>query len=452
MRIIWWNAGGNINDVLRRDIAKNFMFQEEPQIIFFIESNLNSVESAPVILPEKYNSFSEHKKRIVSFYDRDSGFTPLTDTPDLGLPIHVYEGRQILVAGIYSEYKRYSDDTNYVDISRPQRLRLITNAIKYLLGRAGKKSLILGGDMNIDLTDQTNTEVIKYSEFLQKFNLTQGVTEITRPKSGVMKRNGTLVDHIIYNNFKGECFPFVVGESDHNAVIFTNGKYSRIKNRPKIEMKKVKYTPDVWRWAETNYPFGNMEKEDEWDWSDLEHTIDCFENYMSSAQAIATKTYEFKEGSKFWTPQLTRLKHAANKDVKNVKARNEYQKAVRKAHKDRDNLEMQLKGHPHRDKEKVELKKLKIDGKTITDQKEIAQIMADFFEKKVQDILDMATPDFEGLMEEYEKYNDNRGIKTWEMRPPTKEELQTLIDKLPNKTSCGIDNIPYNLIKYLCEL
>ena len=67
----------------------------------------------------------------------------------------------------------------------------------------------------------------------------------------------------------------------------------------------------------------------------------------------------------------------------------------------------------------------------------------------MEEILKLAKPDYEDLMKSYNAYNSGRGISTWEMVAPTREEVLEMIDSLPKKSSSGKDGLPYTLCKFL---
>ena len=449
LQLVFYNAGGNINAIARKNVLSGFMSMNKPTIFSVTEANINHLENVPKLCFEEYNLIDSNKKRIVTYFRRDSGFRVVDHGVDLGLPIHILEGRDVVVAGVYSEFKRYSpDQTTFEPVDRPERLKLLKNAIKFVAGIAGNRSVIVGGDVNFDFKQQANEEVKEYVRFLKLMGLEQQVKEITRPKKGRSLESGTIIDHVLVKNFKGQAYALAMGESDHRAVVFSNGGYTRIRSRPFTTITKVKYNVDVWRWAYEFYPFGRPDQK----WDDLEMIVDELESYMSAVQALATKQYKAKEGVPWWTPELTKLHVAANKAPKTLQKDRALKAGVKKAIREWDNRQMQKKGHPHRMKERTQINKLKKGGVEITDKSEIAIELANFFDKKVQDIVEMAEPDFDHLMKGYEDYNKGRGLQEWEMRPPTLQEVKDLIDSLPKKTSSGKDGLPYTLCKYLRDL
>ena len=443
--MIFLNGGGNICSIRRKNVLQELFLSHRPTIITISESNLHDCEDAPNIDLENYNKVDTNKKRLVSYYLRNSGFTPVQINCDLGMPIHMFEGRDLVVASVYSEFKRYNDDGSFISNDRPERLRLLKNTIKWVMGRAAGKAVIIGGDMNFDFKQQWNAEVKEYVRFLNFHGLEQRIQDITRPKKGKSLESGTIIDHILVKKFKGEAFATVVGETDHHAVVFSTSNYSRIKSRPRRTIKKVEYTKEVYQFAYENYPFGRPDQE----WDDLELLVDELENYMFDIQTLATKEYEVKDGVGWWNPKLTRLQKNANKNLGNIEAVREYKNEIRKAQRNWDNKQMQLKGHPYRNKDRTSISKLNVNSKVITDKKELADALANHFDKKVVDILAVSNPDFDDLLEQYCEYNRKRGIETWEMSPPTREEVKEMIDSLPNKKSSGKDGLPYTLCKFM---
>ena len=447
------NGGGNINAVKRKEVLKHFILTETPTILSISESNLHKCETAPRLNFEKYNIYDLNQKRLVSYYRRDSDFTPVEPAIDLGLPIHIFQGRGILVASIYSEFKTYSEDGSFVKNERPERLRLLGNALKFLVGMAAGRPIIVGGDTNFDVKQQFNKEVREYLALLKVLGFEQKINEITRPRAGRLiemgsetsAEAGTIIDHILTKKFTGVAYATVVGESDHYAVVFSTPDFVRISKRPWVEIKVVKYTKEIYRWAWDNYPFGRPDER----WDNLEDIVWRLEEYMEAVQVLATSTYKAKAGVPWWTPQLTKLKLEANIKPKTFEKTKKYKKAIKEAQKKWDNHSMQIKGHPYRSKERTNLTRLKVGGVIIDDKKEIASELADFFEKKVDDILEQTNPDFDDLMKEYKDFNSRRGIQEWEMVPPTRKEVLELIDSLPNKSSSGVDDLPYTLCKFL---
>ena len=445
LQLIFFNGGGNLNSIRRKDVLKNLLLTSRPSILSITESNLHSCENPPDIDLENYNKYDFKKKRIVSYFRRDSGFKPIEIGCDLKIPIHVFEGRDVIVASIYSEFKRYSDDINYVDVDRQERLRLLTNAIKFVCGRAGSKAVIIGGDFNFDFKEQNNEEVKEYVKVLKLLGLEQTIKHITRPKKGKSLESGTIIDHILVKKFTGRTYTMAVGESDHKAVVFSMGDYSRIQSRPFEKVKKAVYDLEIFRWAYANYPFGRPDQK----WDDLEEIVDQLEAYMGAVETLATKETFVKEGAGWWTPKLTRLQYESDKDPNNYPKYKIYKDEIKKAHRKWDNLQMQRKGHPYRNKEKTKITKLIVEDKTVTDKTDIAEALANHFDKKVSDIIDESDPDFEEIMKQYHDSNVERGINSWEIEPPTLEQVSDLIDSLPQKKSSGRDGLPYTLCKFL---
>lgn len=430
-------------------MLKKLLYDDDPLILSISESNLNPIEIPPKLDLERYDCYSENKKRLVSYLKRSSGFTPVEIGSDLKLPVHLFEGRDVMVASIYSEHKRYSDDgLSFVEVKRPERLRLLKNALKYIVGRAGNKAIIIGGDMNFDFKDQTNDEVKEYVNLIKFLGLEQTVKHITRPKKYKSLESGTIIDHILVKKFKGLTYVKSPGESDHRAVVFSNEGYSRIFSRPTEKIKIATYDKNVWRYAYENCPFGMPNKK----WDDLEELVEALETYLQAVETLATKEVEVKQGVGWWNPKLTRLQKATDNDPDSYEKFYAYRNELRKAHRNWDNSQMQKKGHPYRNKEKTKITKLKVDGEIISDKDKIAQTLADFFDKKVSDILELSKPDFERLMKMYTDYNVGRGITEWEIRPPTEDEVKDLIDSLPQKKSSGKDGLPYTLCKFTRDL
>ena len=77
-------------------------------------------------------------------------------------------------------------------------------------------------------------------DFLDRFQLHQRVTDITRPTSG------TTIDHVISNTVTGDVYVLPFELSDHEAVIFSR----KGKNHPS---NFVKYERYVWGKNTTNY-------------------------------------------------------------------------------------------------------------------------------------------------------------------------------------------------------
>ena len=452
LQLTFFNAGGNINAIKRKEVLRHYFLTENPTIMFVSESNLSNYECAPKICFDKYSINELQKKRMVSFVKRDSGFTYVTPAVDLGIPIHVYEGRNLLVASVYSEFKTYSPDgLSFVKNDREKRLKLLGNALKFLVGMAGDKSLVVGGDMNFDAKQQTNKEVKEYYKLLKVLGFEQRISEITRPKKKRCLDNdeetegGTIIDHVLVRKFGGKAYAVVLGESDHYAVVLNVAKNLRISRRPMVKIATVKYTLEVYRWAWANYPFGRPDQK----WDDLEKLIEDLEEYMMAVQGLATEYHNAKEGVPWWTPKLTRLKVAANTAPKTFEKTKVYKKEIDKAQRAWDNHTMQIKGHPYRMKERTNITCLRVGGVKIEKKKDIAVELANFFDKKVEEILKLAKPDYEDLMKSYNAYNSGRGISTWEMVAPTREEVLEMIDSLPKKSSSGKDGLPYTLCKFL---
>ena len=445
LQLVFLNGGGNLNALKRLNVMKHLFTTERPSIVSISESNLSPCEDAPNIDLENYAKHDVNKKRLVSYVRRDSGFKIVDIGCDLGMPVHMFEGRDLVVASVYSQFKRYDDHGGFTKIERPERLRLLKNVIKYVNGRAGNKAVIIGGDMNFDFKQQQNAEVKEYVKLLDFLGYEQRINEITRPKKGKALESGTIIDHILVKKFNGRTYTLVVGETDHHAVVFSTSGYSRISSRPFITIRKAIYNVDVYRWAYEMYPFGRPDQ----DWSNLEQIIDDLESYMEATEVLATKEFQVKEGVGWWTTKLTSLQSKACKNPWSYEICKAYKDEIKIAQKKWDNKMMQRKGHAYRHKDRTRITKLRVDGAEITDKKDMAIALANYFEKKVADILANSDPQFDDLMKDYHDYNKKRGHNTWDIRPPTFEEVGELIDSLPNKKSSGRDGLPYTLTKFM---
>ena len=449
MKFLAWNIGGGLHEHFKQEAIENLLIEEEPTILTIIESDVRRNDEIPNILPTDYEAFfeNENKRRLLSYVKRGSGFNPVRGR-SFDIPVHLFQGRQITVAMIYSQFTRYNEnDIKIEDYHNDEnkRIRLLSNTIKEING-VSKRMLYISGDMNANWNETGNINIDIYKRTLSTLKLKQQIHRVTHPRRGTMKC-GTVIDHILTRNIEGNFYVHHTPISDHHAVGYSNPNYKRIRNEKAVKVRKIKYTKEIKKFAEETNPFTKQYRYEQY-----EKTVTDLTNYMQSIQEKATFFKLKKPSSKpWWKPWLLKHKLAFDKDPDNHEKAKRYRKKLRLAHRIYDDEQKMKKNNAFRTKPRTDIGKLVVDGKVLIEDKNKADALAEGFDSKVQKIIDTSNPNYARSVKSFKKYNQERGIVKWNFRPPTRKEVMAMLKNLPNKNSHGKDNLPYTLAKFIKE-
>ena len=432
----------------KKDYIKQLLYEEEPTVLSLLESNLSHDENAPKILYDEYEIHDSFKKRIISYYRRDSGLKPVAKDFDFDAPCHVFNGREITLASIYSEFKKYgTEDELEEDLAdKHVRLRKLHNTIRQVHGMS-KRLICIAGDFNLDWQGDGNVHLEKYKRLLNVLGYQQKIHNITHPKRGRM-RKGTIIDHVLSKGLQGVFSVIPCAISDHHAVCYDHGTCKRIGRQKLKTITYQKYDEITYNYAEKIYPF-----HDEYDFRDTERTVQDMEKFLQDVNKKATHSMQRKEFQQdWWHPGLLKYKNAFINDPNNHKKRTQYRKAMQKAHRLHDSKIKEKNKHPFRKDEIGGSGNLVVNGTNIESPQERAQAHADYFFNKQDGIIRSSNPNYEEHLKKFSDYNTERGIQEWGFEKPTPKSMGELIRKLPNKKSSGKDGTAYTLAKHLSPL
>ena len=449
MKFITWNIGGGLHEYFKLSAIENLLIDEEPTILTIIESDLRRNDEIPNILPLDYEVHYENKnkRRLLSYIKRGSGFIPVTGR-SFDIPVHLFQGRQMTVAAIYSQFTKYDEYDNKLEDyynNDEKRIKLLSNTIKEING-VSKRMLYIAGDMNVNWNESGNPDADIYKRTVATLKLKQQIHRITHPKRGLMK-HGTVIDHILSRNMEGNFYVHHTAISDHHAVGYANPNYKRIRNERIIKTKNVKYTKELKKYAQETNPFDKH-----YQYNQYEKTVSDLTKYMQTIQEKAT-SYKFRKPSTkpWWKPWLLKYKTEFERNPDSHEKAKKYRKKLRLAHRLYDEEQKNKKNNPFRTKPRTDIGKIVLDGKVLTSDEDKANALAEGFDKKVQDIINTSKPNYRKSVKDFKKFNQDRGITKWNLRPPKRNEVMKLLKSLPNKTSHGKDCLPYTLAKFLKE-
>ena len=214
------NIEGGLHGLQKQDLIENKILEENPSVFHIIESCISKTDTIPDLCPLFYDNFSRNKHRMVTYYRKDIGLTPLDLPFDLDCPCHILQGREITLAGIYGEYTKYNPDGSSWKPNPKERMRNLINTIRYIHS-VSKRILIIFGDFNFNWREKNTPEMRFYLKTLQTLGLSQMINNVTHPNQG---HNGKIIDHILQRNAEGNYFVQPMGIGDHFSVNYCNGK------------------------------------------------------------------------------------------------------------------------------------------------------------------------------------------------------------------------------------
>ena len=443
--------GGARSNKKKNDKIKAVIYNQWPKVLHLIEPNIKKEEPLPLFYPSYYeiHTTNDTKKRIITYSLRDYGLQWQEPPENLDCPVTILQGRDITHIGIYSEYTRYHKDGTIERLSNNKKVRInyLINTIKQLVPIM-KRIVIIAGDMNTNLKDKNDDpDVRRYLNTLDRLGLEPKIHKVTRPaKYG--EKIGSCIDHILVKNMPGEGFVLPLGFGDHHGVGFRTDDVRKMHQRKIITHEVLILDAKSREYGKEIYPFYNPNT----DWTDVKTIIKKLEWFYTKVAKFATHKVTKKENQEsYWRPSALPLQKAYWADPNNREKKKAYVKHLDELHRQEDERQKQMKGHPFRTEERIELVRLKKEDGTYTkNDDEIAEMLRNHFEQKPKKIVEKSKPNFEPMMKEFADFNKKiRNIPKWMIKLPTEEDIKQLIHDLPEKYSCGEDGLPYTIVKNL---
>ena len=203
-----------------------------------------------------------------------------------------------------------------------------TQALQEILSNPilNNKTVILAGDMNINLLDRNNIHVNQYLCMLNSLNFIQTINKATRfPNGGNSVYNPSCLDHIFINKFSQYTAPIYFADiSDHCGVAL----YLEIDDAPPPINTKHRISFRLVN-DENITNFENIISHTNWNFlanfNDVNEQFAAFQNYVNSAYRncfpLKTKLISNKRKNKPWITESTlaniKLKSTYYKQFKN---------------------------------------------------------------------------------------------------------------------------------------
>jgi len=307
------------------------------------------------------------------------------------------------------------------------------------------EKIIVGGDFNINLF--LEGEIIR--NFCSNFNLTPKINSITRADSG------TCIDNFL-SSLDGIYEVTDISIADHFAISAKIAASFREKQTHSYTYRQMKEN----NFIAFNHRLYQLEVNG--------NTIEDKWGYLqSSIKQIVDDSFPIKTGRRKYiftmSAGLLKSRDKKNKLLKQYKQgridksvytnyNNIYRKLIRKeqSHKFKEELlEAGLNGkkkwrviksHLHLEKSISAIDSIKVDGRTITDQKQIAEAFKEHFSSCASKLADGLPPgeDTSTIMQN----GDN-----WSFKRVTVADTLKIIRSLKNKNSAGIDGLSNRMIK-----
>ena len=211
------------------------------------------------------------------------------------------------------------------------------------------KTIILTGDMNINLLEHHDNYVKQYISMLKSLNFVQVITKATRfPNGAYSTYNPSCLDHIFINKFTETTGPiFFADISDHcpTSLVF------KIENKPQFSDAKQKITFRLDN--ETNQSnFETKLLQTDWNFlaeiNDVDQQFVAFQNYINSTYCdcfpLKTKYISNKRKNNPWITESTMAK---------IKLKSNYYKQYRNgiiSNEENNRLKNKLNKEINRDK------------------------------------------------------------------------------------------------------
>ena len=354
-----------------------------------------------------------------------------------------------------------------VSIYRPPNINVSTtlNDLEKILIACGDEKSIITGDINIDLSKQTNMSKL-YLKKLQEHGMQQHVRAYTR----LTAKSTTLIDHTISNILELETMVTHHSMADHQTVITCWGHKS--KNT------KQKTTKENNQYEEKIHYKKSLELINKVDWKDwiqqnkTKELNEMYESFHETIQSCIVHEIQSQRKKKDPMPYIT--KEITDQRKKQEKARkkflkkrtetnekiyktlkNEYTTALRKAKNEYYGNKFKKAGKDsrktwsiineilNRNKKKDTIESISHNGKELKDKHEIANILSDYYKttavSKIENI--KSDHDFTEFLDPKSKQSNTFTLKTI-----TKDDTWGYIKSIKPKTSSGYDNIPSKLM------
>lgn len=340
------------------------------------------------------------------------------------------------------------------------------NMTNFLKEIKHQKNIILLGDININLLDNRNGPVRKYTNNLLELEFLPKINHPTR----ITKNSKTLLDHIYskgnkINKLNIDTGIIITDISDHMGtfMIINNTPNKNNKERIRIYSKN-----NINKFIETlSTKINTLVIENDVHTS-TKLFIDVLKTSHDSAFPLKKKSRKCQKHKPWITKSLIRCsKHKNTLYRKWIKTKNpsdesrylRYKKIFTKCLVETENNYFREKIQREKNNSKKmwkninslmksnkkaeQIEKIYTNNKTITNEKEIANEMNTYF-SNIGKVLD-------------EKINNNYNFLDYLSDPyhnsiyledTNEEEIIKIINKLPNKNTTGVDNIPTKVLKF----
>lgn len=457
----------------------NSLRKHANELIVFIES-LKTTPDIIILSEIRHNieeilnfSFSNYKHHLTYPVNNKCGGVAILIKNDISHKL--IPEYQILHQGIENLVIKVETTSDPLYISgiykhpniRPETvLKLLKDQNSYIPSNA---KLIIAGDLNIDYCKYESSNQIKnYFDSLLSKKVYQLITAPTR----ITCNSKTIIDHLyirtnkLINIYRGI---FVDPISDHlcTFIQIQQKVHTNYSNRPFVRImgdNNITYfRNEINLHLNAMYPIYKHQSSNE-SWNAFLEIIStnydkCFPLKKLSIKKYKTKpwiTEGLKKSSKIkenlyltWKKNKT----AYNK-VKYNKYRNTYNNLLKSAKakyyenffiSDTSNKKMwneinQIKG---KSKQNNIIKKIKVEDKLIENDTQIANALNNFFST----VGEKMNTNFKTSDIDFHRYMPIPLDKSIKLNYVTEEEIYKIIDKMPNKTSCGHDKISQKLIK-----
>ena len=341
------------------------------------------------------------------------------------------------IAGIYNDFT-----VNRIKLNNAERTDRMKRFLEWF-GKNAKKNCALLGDFNINWSSSSPDQEMLW-EWSQQEDLHQVVQSSTRFYVWKGEKRQSMIDLAFIRDRKTVVNVFDPLISDHCAV--TVG-VSRPKTKSRVlTVKKTTINSSILDQARnTKLTFTDN--------TDFDEAVQDLTKWCQNLKSLATTEIQIKTREKSFeiNDKIRNLRTIAkllpNSSTEYKKVRNKLQTEIRKAkNRSGNNLLSQgrsvwslINGKPK--SEPIEL--LLPDGKLTKDRKEVATLLANHFQSKVNRL--KREPDTQKISEAmFDHYGD---CEPWDLKEVSFAEVGKIIDALPSKTSTGSDGISYRFVK-----
>ena len=370
-------------------------------------------------------------------------------------PVVFLDGYHTSFAFIYGEHTKFSWGKS-IEISVRERAEIISNAIS-LINSKSKKNLIIQGDLNLRYEQvNENSAILQFVLNYEELGLVNLVNDFTRFSVGEQLESKSKIDYCLVRNVEGSCNLLNFPRSDHKLVKFSLPaiKFERRKKCTiNIFKKDIRILQELEEEApDVKYSYSQL---DDKNVTELDQIIT---NHLSKVNNVCRKEVViFTNGLPWVNSKLVDLKiKACRGSGKLRKLRlKEYEKAFKQEYRSYIRRQKEKKGHcfPRKVKKKIEM--LEHNGRKVTDEKELCEIMKNTFQTRSLNFQKNSKENYGEVIDELKFYYENLESVTrykrrdnWTFKVPSSDYLKKTILAFSEQFTPDFYGISYTLLKF----